>query len=222
MLFAILKKITELVWPFIADWLKLDPTTQNWHNEAGAESLATKKPIADIMEEVANIPLIMPKFSAPVKRRRVVITSKFGWRVLKWDGKKRKNYHTGVDLGGSGNVYAIEDSIVQRVLLPDKKYPCRFKWTRKGWKTVAPKGRAWTPYVILIGKVSKTKFKYKHVKSKFKVGQSMKAGQVIGKAGNLGFSMGGHLHLEIWPLKGKKHKSPVDPIKWLKRRGVKT
>ncbi|GAA2880425.1 hypothetical protein Acy02nite_20090 [Actinoplanes cyaneus] len=48
-----------------------------------------------------------------------------------------------------------------------------------------------------------------------KKGDTIKAGQVIGEVGNTGYSYGTHLHLEIH-VSGK----PVDPITFLKARGV--
>ncbi|WP_430780539.1 M23 family metallopeptidase [Actinoplanes sp. G11-F43] len=48
-----------------------------------------------------------------------------------------------------------------------------------------------------------------------KVGEQVKAGQVIGEVGNTGFSYGYHLHLEVH-VKG----TPTDPITFLRDRGV--
>ena len=47
------------------------------------------------------------------------------------------------------------------------------------------------------------------------VGQQVTAGQVIGEVGNTGASYGTHLHLEI-----HQDGSPVDPIPFLRARGV--
>ncbi|MFD7161241.1 M23 family metallopeptidase [Kribbella sp. NPDC059898] len=48
-----------------------------------------------------------------------------------------------------------------------------------------------------------------------KVGQLVKAGEVIGRVGNSGNTTGPHLHLEI-----RKNGVPVDPDTWLKAHGV--
>jgi murein DD-endopeptidase MepM/ murein hydrolase activator NlpD len=48
-----------------------------------------------------------------------------------------------------------------------------------------------------------------------KVGDKVKAGQVIGQVGNTGNSYGTHLHLEI-----HVNGQPVDPIPFLRQRGV--
>jgi murein DD-endopeptidase MepM/ murein hydrolase activator NlpD len=48
-----------------------------------------------------------------------------------------------------------------------------------------------------------------------KVGQKVKAGDVIGLVGNTGHSFGSHLHFEV-QLNGK----PTDPIPWMRAHGV--
>jgi murein DD-endopeptidase MepM/ murein hydrolase activator NlpD len=48
-------------------------------------------------------------------------------------------------------------------------------------------------------------------------GQKVLAGDRIAAMGNLGFSTGTHLHLEIW----RNGKDKVDPVRWLAARGVK-
>jgi murein DD-endopeptidase MepM/ murein hydrolase activator NlpD len=48
-----------------------------------------------------------------------------------------------------------------------------------------------------------------------KVGDKVKAGDVVAGAGNTGHSFGTHCHLEI-----RINGEPVDPIKFFKERGV--
>lgn len=48
------------------------------------------------------------------------------------------------------------------------------------------------------------------------VGQDVHAGQKIAGIGNEGFSTGPHLHFEVYPTEG----NPVDPVPWLRERGV--
>jgi murein DD-endopeptidase MepM/ murein hydrolase activator NlpD len=48
-----------------------------------------------------------------------------------------------------------------------------------------------------------------------KVGDKVKAGQVIGEVGNTGYSYGTHLHLEV-----HVNGAPTDPIPYLRDRGV--
>lgn len=59
---------------------------------------------------------------------------------------------------------------------------------------------------------------YGHISAIYvRAGQKVLAGDRIAGMGNLGFSTGTHLHLEIW-LNGK---NKVDPVRWLAARGVK-
>ncbi|ADG97958.1 Peptidase M23 [Segniliparus rotundus DSM 44985] len=59
---------------------------------------------------------------------------------------------------------------------------------------------------------------YGHISAIFvRAGQKVLAGDRIAAMGNLGFSTGTHLHLEIW----RNGKDKVDPVRWLAARGVK-
>ncbi|HIW91335.1 MAG TPA: M23 family metallopeptidase [Candidatus Corynebacterium avicola] len=48
------------------------------------------------------------------------------------------------------------------------------------------------------------------------VGQNVQAGQKIAGMGSEGFSTGSHVHFEVYPTEG----TSVDPVPWLKERGV--
>lgn len=48
------------------------------------------------------------------------------------------------------------------------------------------------------------------------VGQQVQAGQKIAGIGNEGFSTGPHVHFEVYPTEG----NAVDPVPWLRERGV--
>ncbi|MGO1417885.1 M23 family metallopeptidase [Candidatus Corynebacterium faecigallinarum] len=48
------------------------------------------------------------------------------------------------------------------------------------------------------------------------VGQQVQAGQKIAGIGNEGFSTGPHVHFEVYPTEGQA----VDPVPWLRERGV--
>ncbi len=55
-------------------------------------------------------------------------------------------------------------------------------------------------------------------------GQSVSAGQVIGHVGSTGRSFGAHLHFEIYPpgVQPGDVYSAINPIPWLRARGVDT
>ena len=166
--------------------------------------------------------LSTPIFSHPKPNFR--ITSKFGIRVLKSNGKEFKDFHNGIDLGGFGDCFAIEDCIIEKIVLPDPQYPSLFKWDDKqGWISAGvPKGRGWTPYISLIGIYTGNRYCYKHVETNkdLSVGMSVKSGQAICKTGQLGYCMGAHLHFEIQQKKDNSFGDFIDPEKFLKEKGI--
>jgi murein DD-endopeptidase MepM/ murein hydrolase activator NlpD len=58
---------------------------------------------------------------------------------------------------------------------------------------------------------------YAHMSSFVRTGGSVKAGDVIGRVGSTGNSTGNHLHFEARPGGG----DPVEPMSWLRSRGVR-
>jgi len=176
----------------------------------------TKLEVPDVSKDCF---IVWPTIHTPPR-----ITSKYGKRTLNINGKRRVNFHSGIDFGTAEEVIAVEDMVIQEILLPDFKYPCRFKWSRGTWVPAAPKGRAWTPFVKAVGIFTKNLYVYRHVNAieGLAVGQRIKAGNTIGTAGNLGYSMGSHLHFEIWPkdpeVKELSWLKPVDPFPFLNAR----
>jgi hypothetical protein len=158
------------------------------------------------------------------------ITSPFGWRVLTFNGIKNKNYHTGIDLAGSGICHAVEDCKIEKIVSPDPIYPSYFKWDSKlGWVSVnAAINRAWTPYISLIGLYTNNRYTYKHVQiitpplkeGVHKVGDTILSGTPFCQAGQLGFCMGAHLHFEVQLLEKGKYPNYLDPEKFLKEKGL--
>jgi murein DD-endopeptidase MepM/ murein hydrolase activator NlpD len=57
---------------------------------------------------------------------------------------------------------------------------------------------------------------YCHLSSFVRTSGTVKAGDVIGRVGSTGNSTGNHLHLEVRP-----GDSPVEPMSWLRARGVR-
>ncbi|WP_061278265.1 M23 family metallopeptidase [Leptospira interrogans] len=166
-------------------------------------------------------------FFSPLENPK--ITSHFGWRNLNINGKASRQFHLGVDLVSENkNVFAPEECVIRSVLGRDEKHPVRFKYQNGTWIDLLengkiPKGRAWTPYVIAVGIDSKNLYKFKHIDPCVAVGETLQAGDQIGSYDNLGYSMGAHLHFEIWLWDEKRQdwkKSPIDPEKFLKEKKV--
>ena len=60
---------------------------------------------------------------------------------------------------------------------------------------------------------------YGHMESfSVSVGEHIKAGQVIAREGSMGYSTGPHLHFEVH--RGGFDGPPIDPVPWLRARGV--
>lgn len=169
----------------------------NWFNEPVAELRADKistSAMEDMFEDpdvemIKHIPIRFPVDIADV-------TSKFGWRKIPY---RKRHFHKGTDYTGR-NEYSKApcNCIVKKVLQPDTKYPCRFIWKDEGWlKVNVPRGRAWTPYVILVACHNhKIRFVHRHGKALVKVGQVVPYGRNITKIGSYGYSQGSHLHDE--------------------------
>ncbi len=204
----IFNSIIKSIWPLISKFIQPNLKKQNYWNKRSAEKNAKEVKVKDIRRELDKA------FYWPVNSP--VITSRFGWRVLR--GKRR--WHNGLDLIGSNYVILSPEEItITKVLEPDKEYPVRFEKRRGVWvKLDVPKGRAWTPYIIgtchYQGK--EIIYKFYHADSSVSPGDVIPAGEAIGKYGQLGYSLGAHLHFEAW-IDGKV----VDPEKYLKERSKK-
>lgn len=235
MLFQKLKVILDIIFPLLKPvwdmFFKKDPQKQQeeqnyWNDPAIDEEKADsieRSPVKDSINEALNTvyadekknPSTPSILSSPLKGLSRHVTSEYGPREL--PGQKPK-MHIGTDYGveEGGKCVAVEDVIVLKVLDYDSKYPVRFKKVKvKGksvWKNIAPSDRAWTPYVNVKSlRNPDLEFRYKHVRPGVKAGDIIKKGEVIGSCGNYGYSMGSHLHHEVW-VKGNH----VDPEKWYK------
>lgn len=172
--------------------LKSDKT-QNWYN--GDDEPVTEED-SNFEEQVYDKPF----WQFPVKAPKV--TSPFGkFRRLK--GMKAHT-HTGTDYSGAANksAYAPCDIYIKKVLKPDYKYPCKYKWSKKkGWERnySIPKGRAWTPYVLATAIHDKSiEFIFAHIDAKkIEVGMCLGSGVYVGTLGDYGNSLGAHLHFGI-------------------------
>lgn len=210
-----MNKILNLLLPIlrlILNHEKLQKQSNNWNDSPIAskktETLRSEIPIPETVEK--------PLFFHPVRIVSERVTSSYGYRTLNIDGKAVRQFHIGTDFGGSGPVYAVEDSIVVKSLAADKKYPVRFAKRDGSWVDLIkakeiPSDRAWTPYVILKGIHTGNEYKYKHVDPSVEVGAEITAGTEVGRSGDFGYSMGAHLHFEVW-----KNSKTVDPVNFLK------
>ncbi|TGM88526.1 M23 family metallopeptidase [Leptospira licerasiae] len=219
----------SFLYPIVKKFLNFDKIQkkQFYWNDSDLAYASTKKiSKEEVLDSLSRIATERePVLFAPVKNPH--ITSRFGWRVLNLDGKASKQFHLGIDLGGYNDVIAVEDCVIKSVLGKDKEYPVRFVWENGTWKDriksgEIPEGRAWTPYIIAVGVHTKNQYKFKHTDARKAKGQKVKAGEVIGKTGNFGYSLGSHLHFEVWPFdeKGQKWKEPIDPEIFLKEKGL--
>ena len=110
------------------------------------------------------------------------------------DGKRPANpYHTGVDFDADigDPVYAVKDGNV----VPTQYSPNGFG---NQVRIKHPDGYTTT---------------YAHLSKKLVNGGTVKAGQLIGYAGNSGLSSGPHLHFEVW--RGNNQSTHVDPMAYI-------
>jgi len=137
------------------------------------------------------------------------ISSKMGWRVH--PVKKERKHHNGTDIVGVGKDPIYIESFADGKVLKAQV------------STAAGGGFGW--YVVVQHKIDGEFYTslYAHMvpnSLQVKVGQQIKAGQVLGKMGTSGMSTGRHLHWEIW--KGKTHgwsadgKGFVEPMEFTK------
>ena len=132
------------------------------------------------------------KMNLPYKSGKVTLTSHFGWRTL----NGQRDYHKGVDLSGTDKtlVAPCDGVIGSSTIITDK--------SNLTWQ--------WGNY-IRIDTADRLKIFMCHMaQRKVKVGQKVKAGDVVGIEGNTGYSFGSHCHFEV-----RKNGESVDPTPYL-------
>ena len=112
------------------------------------------------------------------------VTSNYGWRIHPIS--KARKFHTGIDFGGTFNVEVAADGIVASVAPEWRNLSDGQKRRQSGGNTV----------VINHGEVH-TAYFHGREQSKLKVGDRVKAGQLVFVAGSTGASTGPHLHFEV-------------------------
>lgn len=132
------------------------------------------------------------KMNLPYQSGKATLTSHFGWRTL----NGQKDYHKGVDLSGTDKtlVAPCDGVIGSSTIITDK--------SNLTWQ--------WGNY-IRIDTADGLKIYMCHMaQRKVKVGQKVKAGDVVGIEGNTGYSFGSHCHFEV-----RKNGESVDPTPYL-------
>lgn len=141
----------------------------------------------------------------PVKNYRV--TSNYGYRTL---GKIRQ-FHDGIDFvsrDGDNSVMSIGSGIV---VFDMDDYDDKQRW-------ISPRHSAGNYLIIKTHIEEKIYFvRYLHLAENLvKINAPIKAGQHIGNYGDVGYSFGAHLHLDIYTEGWKK----IDPRQVLKSIGL--
>lgn len=199
-----------------------DKSSSSW-NSKEAESNARKISTDSIVNMYGSEWKVPVRLSFPVTRTPVIVTDPFGERPLM--GKIRFHYGTDFKTVDVRRVVAVEDGVIKKVLDYDKEYPARFKWDGKKWVDAkVPKGRAWTPYIVLVGKYTKNRYVYRHVTPKAGIaeGKEVLCGDEIATTGNYGFSFGEHLHFEYcdWLEDKQTWDKPSDPMVFFRKMGL--
>ena len=145
---------------------------------------------------------------------------------------------TGIAAGDTSNT--VQGEVALPVAKGSYRLTARFNQAGKAWSSGYHTGldfaaaEGTTLYAVTAGTITSTPwnnaygnlttlqaadgtvFYYAHQSARsVKAGQTVKAGQAIGKVGNTGNSFGAHLHFEV-RVGGKA----IDPETWLTRRGV--
>lgn len=132
------------------------------------------------------------KMNLPYKSGKVTLTSHFGWRTL----NGQRDYHKGVDLSGTDKtlVAPCDGVIGSSTIVTDK--------SNLTWQ--------WGNYIRIDTPDGLKIFMCHMAARKVKVGQKVKAGDVVGIEGNTGYSFGSHCHFEV-----RKNGESVDPTPYL-------
>lgn len=137
----------------------------------------------------------------------VAMRSGFGWRVHPIT--KKRTFHRGIDYGGVFDVMVAGDGKVVHVSADWASLPKRLQQKQTGGN------------VVIVQHAADCFTAYFHgaYKSPLKIGQRVKAGDVIYRSGTTGLSTGNHLHFEV---RTKQSSGHVDPVPYLKASNTPT
>ena len=132
-------------------------------------------------------PRIVTAYSGPIPATAARGTGSFGWPVSGRITQKFWTRHPGIDIGAPKGA---------SVLAADSGYVIQAGWSNVGYGNM-----------ILINHGNGYLTRYGHLSTfNVEVGDSVKKGQLIGRAGSTGNSTGPHLHFEI--IRGAVHRNP--------------
>lgn len=118
----------------------------------------------------------------PYKTQKCRLTSKYGYRIHPITGLR--HFHGGVDLVGKKGekIVAVRGGVVVRSRIVTNKNDATWQWGE---------------YIAITGDDGRTLY-YCHLEKRLvKVGDRVKAGDIIGIQGTTGQSTGHHLHFEV-------------------------
>lgn len=134
----------------------------------------------------------MPELILPYQKGKVTFISKFGDRIL--NGKH--DYHKGIDLSGTDKTLVAPcDGIVRSsTIITDKN---NLTWE-------------WGNYIRIDRADDLQVFMCHMAERRVTVGQTVKAGDIVGIEGNTGYNFGSHCQFEV-----RKNGVSVDPTPYL-------
>ena len=154
------------------------------YGEKNAEINSIKNKIKELEQERLSMYNSNAPFVWPVKTSSYRVTSKFGWRNNPF-GQASSEYHKGMDIACAKGtpIVAVKDGIVTRASYNGGYGECVIIYHGNGLSTIYG-------HCDNTGASGRPTYEVK-------VGDSVKAGQVIAYVGTTGRSTGNHLHISV-------------------------
>ncbi len=130
----------------------------------------------------------------------------------------RRPGHDGVDIGARKGT-PIRSASSGRVVVSrcDPDRAGRLSCDVDGWPDKG--GCGWFVDILHAGNVI-TRYCHMVSKPRVRVGQTVKAGEVIGEVGSSGNSSGPHLHFEVHTHGDRSSRGAIDPVRFMRERGA--